>query len=196
MADQDPRVSRWAGEDMSVALRVHLDPELFVFGSDDATRYVQECLDRLAVLEGSNVQAEAVEDWSEDDSYNERGGLFAAQPARSSSELSHHGRIVKRLMTFGGFQRTERGEFWVSRDDVLRLLEEEFGADAVEPSQENQHLRKSIANSDRDYWFERYEALTEALRTLKIGAESALRPDGTGQIDARGSLDIIDAAMS
>lgn len=42
-------------------------------------------------------------------------------------EPSRHDRIVTRLMTFGGFQRTERGEFWVSRDDVLRLLDEEFG---------------------------------------------------------------------
>jgi hypothetical protein len=33
-------------------------------------------------------------------------------------------RIGERVMTFGGFQRTERGEFWVARDDVMRLLAE------------------------------------------------------------------------
>jgi hypothetical protein len=35
--------------------------------------------------------------------------------------------LRQRLMTFGGFQRTERGEFWVSRDDVLRLISEVCG---------------------------------------------------------------------
>jgi hypothetical protein len=42
-------------------------------------------------------------------------------------------RIVRRLMTFGGIDRRhivgdhEEGSFWVNRDDVLRLLEEELG---------------------------------------------------------------------
>lgn len=35
-------------------------------------------------------------------------------------------RVRERLMTLGGFQRTERGGFWIDRDDVLRLMDEEF----------------------------------------------------------------------
>jgi hypothetical protein len=30
----------------------------------------------------------------------------------------------ERIMRFGGMQRTPQGEFWISRDDVLRLLDE------------------------------------------------------------------------
>lgn len=34
-------------------------------------------------------------------------------------------RLRERVMRLGGFQRTERGGFWIDRDDVLRLLDEE-----------------------------------------------------------------------
>lgn len=32
--------------------------------------------------------------------------------------------MEQRVMAFGGFQRAEKGEFWISRDDVLRLIAE------------------------------------------------------------------------
>jgi hypothetical protein len=44
-------------------------------------------------------------------------------------------KVSARVMTFGGFQRTPRGEFWVSRDDVLRAIEEEFAAAAPSDSE-------------------------------------------------------------
>lgn len=34
--------------------------------------------------------------------------------------------VGERVMTFGGFQRTPRGEFWISREDVLRAIDEEL----------------------------------------------------------------------
>lgn len=32
--------------------------------------------------------------------------------------------MASRVMMFGGIQRSERGEFWIARDDVLRLISE------------------------------------------------------------------------
>lgn len=34
--------------------------------------------------------------------------------------------VGARVMTFGGFQRTPGGEFWVSRDDVIRCIDHEL----------------------------------------------------------------------
>lgn len=34
--------------------------------------------------------------------------------------------VAARVMTFGGFQRTDRGEFWISRDSVIRCIDEEL----------------------------------------------------------------------
>lgn len=35
-------------------------------------------------------------------------------------------RVGERVMTFGGFQRAERGEYWVSRNSVRACLDEEL----------------------------------------------------------------------
>ena len=34
--------------------------------------------------------------------------------------------VGARVMTFGGFQRTPRGEFWISRDSVILCIDEEL----------------------------------------------------------------------
>jgi hypothetical protein len=39
--------------------------------------------------------------------------------------------VGARVMTFGGFQRAPGGEFWVSRDDVIRCIDEELDAAAA-----------------------------------------------------------------
>lgn len=54
-------------------------------------------------------------------------------------------------------------------------------ADAVVLTAENQHLRKSIENSDRDYWFARCEALTVALEEIRDRPPVELNPDGVDQ---------------